>query len=67
MKQMAHIADGKVVNVSLWDGVSEWHPDEQVIEIPQDQVVGIGWDYVNNSFVDNRPVEVFVMPTQGAA
>jgi hypothetical protein len=67
MKNMAHIADGKVVNVSLWDGVSEWNPDEQVVEIPQDQAAGIGWDYVNGDFVDNRPVETFVIPAQGAS
>lgn len=67
MKNMAHIDNGKVVNVSLWDGISEWHPDEQVVEIPQDQVVGIGWDYVDGVFIDNRPVETFVIPAQGAA
>ena len=65
MKTYAHIVNGKVVNVSLWDGVSEWHPDEQVVEIPQDQAAGIGWDYVGNEFVDNRPIETFVIPAQG--
>jgi hypothetical protein len=45
--------------------VSEWHPDEQVVEIPQDQAAGIGWDYVGNEFVDNRPIETFVIPAQG--
>jgi hypothetical protein len=58
MKQIAHIIDGKVVNVSLWDGVTEWEPVEQIVEIPENSFAGIGWDYVNKKFVDNRPVEV---------
>jgi hypothetical protein len=56
LKTMAHIVDGKVVNVSVWDGVSEWTPAEQVVEIPDGTTAGIGWDYVDGEFVDNRPV-----------
>ena len=69
MKFMAHIIDGKVVNISKWDGVSEWNPTEEVIEIPTQKykdnegetkfraLAGIGWDYVNGDFIDNRPKE----------
>jgi hypothetical protein len=56
MKNMAHIVDNKVINVSLWDGVSEWNPEDNVIEIPEDSHAGIGWDYVDGKFIDNRPV-----------
>jgi hypothetical protein len=56
LKTMAHIVDGKVVNVSVWDGVSEWAPAEEVVEIPDGTTAGIGWDYVDGEFVDNRPV-----------
>ena len=59
LKHMAHIVNGKVVNVSLWDGVSNWEPDEQVVEIPEGSHAGIDWDYVDGEFVDNRPVEDF--------
>ena len=55
LKHMAHIVDGKVVNVSLWDGVTEWTPAEEVVEIPEGSSAGIGWDYDGKKFVDNRP------------
>ena len=55
LKYMAQIIDGKVVNVSVWDGQSDWSPSEQVVEIPDGVTAGIGWDYVDGEFVDNRP------------
>jgi hypothetical protein len=58
LKTYAHIVDGKVVNVSVWDGVTHWEPSESVVEIPEGIVAGIGWDYIDGEFVDNRPVEV---------
>ena len=57
MKKMAHIVDGKVVNVSLWDGETPWTTAEEVVEIPKGVTAGIDWDYVDGEFVDNRPVE----------
>jgi hypothetical protein len=57
LKTFAHIVDGRVVNVSLWDGVTEWNPAEEVVEIPEGVTAGIDWDYVDGEFVDNRPVE----------
>ena len=57
LKYMAQILDGKVVNVSVWDGQSDWSPSEQVVEIPDGVTAGIGLDYVDGEFVDNRPVE----------
>jgi hypothetical protein len=55
MKKMAHIVDGKVVNVSLWDGQSDWEPAEEVVQILPGTPGGIGWDYVDGEFIDNRP------------
>jgi hypothetical protein len=55
MKTYAHIIDGKVVNVSLWDGVTPWTPDEDIAEIPEGVIAGIGWDYIDGVFVDSRP------------
>lgn len=57
MKKMAHIVEGKVVNVSKWDGESDWTPSEEVVEIPEGVVAGIDWDYIDGEFIDNRPVE----------
>ena len=58
LKTYAHIVDGKVVNVSLWDGVTPWTPVEEVVEIPEGVIAGIDWDYIDGEFEDNRPVEV---------
>jgi hypothetical protein len=55
LKTYAHIVGGEVVNVSLWDGVTPWTPSEQVVEIPEGVTAGIGWDYIDGEFVDNRP------------
>jgi hypothetical protein len=59
MKRMAHIVGGKVVNVSLWDGVTPYQPAEELVEIPEGVTAGIDWDYIDGEFVDNRPVETF--------
>jgi len=58
LKSYAVVVDGKVVNVAVWDGETPWTPEEgEVVEIPVGSFAGIGWDYVNGEFVDNRPVE----------
>jgi hypothetical protein len=44
LKTYAHIVDGKVVNVSVWDGVTAWEPSEEVVEIPEGVTAGIDWD-----------------------
>jgi hypothetical protein len=60
LKRMANVVAGKVVNISVWDGVSAWEPDEgEAVEIPEGVNAGIDWDYVDGEFVDNRPVETF--------
>ena len=56
MKTYAHIVDGKVVNVSIWDGEAPYTPDEELVEILEGTTAGIGWDYIHGEFVDNRPV-----------
>jgi hypothetical protein len=65
MMRYAHVKDGKVVNTSVWDGLTAYTPDEGVTMVPlptyiDDEGVerhtgGIGWDYVEGQFVDNRP------------
>lgn len=63
------VVDGTslVVNVIVWDGVSEYEPGEGLTLVPlpftehedgtRRYTGGIGWDYVDGEFVDNRPVE----------
>jgi hypothetical protein len=55
MKTYAEIVGNKVVNVVLWDGEAEFNPGLELVEIPEGSLAGIGWDYINNEFVDNRP------------
>jgi hypothetical protein len=61
MSVYAHVKDGTVVNVSVWDGTG-WTPPADVTMVlvsesdePEPGTPGIGWDYVDGTFVDNRP------------
>lgn len=52
----ALIQDGKVVNVVLWDGETDWNPgdDFTAIDCPDD--VGIGWTWdTDNGFQRPEP------------
>ncbi|HCB1432775.1 TPA: tail fiber assembly protein [Citrobacter braakii] len=48
-KTYAVIKNNTVVNVVLWDGESEWSPDNGVA-ILADNGVGIGWSYSDGVF-----------------
>jgi hypothetical protein len=52
-KTYALIENEKVVNVILWDGQSEIYNSDDLIEVTNN--AGIGWDYVDGKFTDNRP------------
>jgi hypothetical protein len=54
VKTYAHIIDGKVVNVSVWADEPNID-DEELVLIPETSLAGIGWDYSNETFTDNRP------------
>jgi hypothetical protein len=56
LKTYALVIDNKVVNVCVWDGETEWKPEEESIELPKGSPVGIGWDYIDGEFIDNRPI-----------
>lgn len=58
LKKYAHILDGKVVNVSLWDGELPYTPDEKLVEIPEGTIAGIGFDYKDGKFTDKRPEQI---------
>lgn len=55
LKTYAHIVDGKVVNVSIWNGETPYSPNETLVEIPEGTTAGIDWDYIDGEFQDNRP------------
>ena len=58
-------ADGLVVSVIVWDGLQDYTPADGLTLVPlpytddedgeRRYTAGIGWDYVNGQFVDNRP------------
>ena len=55
----AIIEKGKVTATVVWDGVTYWPPAEtsEMVNLADHPHVGIGWDYVDGEFVDNRPAE----------
>ena len=63
----AHVVDGLVVNVSVWDGVQPFHPGDNVTMVSLPYIVdedgerrytaGIGWTFRDGEFVDERPVD----------
>ena len=72
LRGYAHVVNGKVINVSVWDGIQPYDPGEgvEMVPLPYTEEVdehtgetvrryqgGIDWDYVDGEFVDNRPVE----------
>lgn len=38
-------ATGEVVNMAVWDGVSEWSQGEGLIAVLAPEGIGIGWTY----------------------
>lgn len=67
LQAYAHVVDGKVVSMSIWDGVQTYTPPDgaSMVQAPHyvdddgqiRATVGIGWDWVDGEFVDNRPAE----------
>lgn len=57
MANYAVIENAKVVNVVVAD--ADYAAENGWIEITN---AGIGWDYIDGQFVDNRPVAVYVDP-----
>jgi hypothetical protein len=58
VKQLWAVIEGNtVINTVLWDGESKWSQPEgaMLVSLSDRPHVGIGWEYVNGEFVDNRP------------
>lgn len=54
-KKYAEIVDSVVTNVIIWDGAAEYTSENEIVLIPTNSPAGIGWGYVNGSFI--KPVE----------
>lgn len=54
MQNFAIIENGKVINVVVAD--LDYATEQGWISLPEN--AGIGWDYIDGQFVDNRPVTV---------
>lgn len=55
MKRYAIVIDDLVTNVALWDGVTHWQPEGEVIELDDDSSVGPGWTYDDGEWVSPPP------------
>ena len=55
MKKYAHIDNGIVTNISLWDGVSEYNPGENVTMVLADDNARIGGSWDGNVFAFVEP------------
>lgn len=48
LKQYAHIENDTVINVVVWDGVSDWQPGFEPIIIEEGSPIWIGWTRQEN-------------------
>jgi hypothetical protein len=65
MIRYAEVKDGKVINTVVWDGVTKLADNSkaQMVLLPTyvdergviRHTAGIGWDYIDGEFIDNRP------------
>jgi hypothetical protein len=58
MPNFAIIENGKVVNAVISE--ADYATEQGWIALPDS--AGIGWDYVNGQFINNRPAPVVVTP-----
>lgn len=74
VSRYALVCDGQVINVTLWDGKTDWTPDEgcTVHKLADDSPVGPGWTRAGNGrFVapvatDPEPLQVGLIADPGA-
>jgi hypothetical protein len=69
----AHVLDGVVVTVSVWDGETEYNPEDGsvLVRLPHEEefdddgvlverrvTAWVGWSYRDGEFIDERPVDL---------
>jgi hypothetical protein len=57
MAAYALVKNGVVENMVLWDGVTEYTPDGELVEVTSDTRVGGSWDGNVFTFVEPTPPE----------
>lgn len=56
IQRWAHVKNGVVENVSLWDGlVTTWTPPSDVEMVLAPDNVGIGWQYADGAWSEPVP------------
>ena len=51
--RIAMIKDGIVLNIAIWDGVSNWDPGGYLlVDITDQNEVDIGWNYDGTNFIN---------------
>lgn len=55
---IVEIASGLVVNVTRWDGVSDWSAPEGHLAVPLSGGAGIGWGYDTETGTYSPPAEL---------
>ena len=57
MANYAVVKNGVVENMVVWDGVTEYSPDGDLVEATSDARVGGSWDGNVFTFVEPTPIE----------
>jgi len=57
VKRYALMEGDTVTNVSLWDGVNNWSPGCELVELPDDSPVGTGWTRADGEWVAPEAAE----------
>jgi hypothetical protein len=57
VKRYAHIENNIVTNVSLWDGISDWNPNCELVELEDNSPIGPGWTRKGKKWVEPLPSE----------
>lgn len=51
----AVIKNNKVENIVVWDGESDFYLSQELILIPEGSFVDIGFEYINEEFINPNP------------
>lgn len=51
------VATGEVVNIALWDGVSDWHPGDGLFAVPGTEGCQIGGTFDGQTNVFSPPAQ----------
>ena len=61
MTRYAHIADDQIINVIIWDGEERYEAEGELLAVPDDSPLGIGWTRVDGEWFA-PPTVVYDLP-----